>query len=401
MDYTDIQVFLGLDVGKTSHWATAVDSAGEVLWSKALPNDQSKIQAIYDKLASYGTILVVVDQPATIGALAVATAQAAQISVAYLPGLAMRRIADLYPGNAKTDTRDAFIIAQAARTMPHTLRQLQISDEDEAALQMLTGFDQDLAAMTNQTINRIRGLYLHIHPALERFLGSHLDHRAMLEVIKTWPTPTQLRKVGRARIDAKLAKHGARRHRVWAQELLEALAEQTVVVAGTEAAGLVLPHLAAQLAEYHVSRADIADRIETIALRHPMYPLLTSLPGVAVRTAAVIMAELAGRSFTSAAALASYAGLVPVTRQSGTSIKSDTVSRSGNKRLKRALFLSAFASLRSDPVSRVYYDRKRDQGKRHNQAIIALAHRRISVIFAMLRDGTFYQPQSTNQPLTT
>src|SRR5699024_524030 len=262
------------------------------------------------------------DQPPTIGALAVATAQAAQISVAYLPGLAMRRIADLCPGNAKTDTRDAFISAQAARTMPHTLRQLQISDEEEAALQMLTGFDQDLAAMTNQIINRIRGLYLHIHPALERFLGSHLDHRAMLEVIKTWPTPTQLRKAGRARVDAKLAKHGARRHRVWSQELLEALAEQTVVVAGTEAAGLVLPHLAAQLAEYHVCRADIADRIETIALRHPMHPLLTSLPG---------------RSFTSAAALASYAGLVPVTRQPGTSIKSDTVSR-------------------------VYYDRKRDQG---------------------------------------
>lgn len=130
----------------------------------------------------------------------------------------------------------------------------------------------------------------------------------MLEVIKTWPTPTQLRKAGRARIDAKLAKHGAHRHRVWSQELLEALAEQTGVVAGTEAAGLVPPHLAAQLAEYHVSRADIADRIRTIALRHPMHPLLTSLPG---------------RSFTSAAALASYAGLVPVTRQPGTSIKSE------------------------------------------------------------------------------
>lgn len=174
IDYTDIQVFLRLDVGKTSHWATAVDSAGEVLWSKALPKDQPNIQAICGKLASYRTLLVVVDQPPTIGALAVATAQAAQISVAYLPGLATQRIADLCPGNAKTDTRDAFISAQAARTMPHTLRQLQISDEEEAALQMLTGFDQDLPARTNQTINRIRGLYLHIHPALERFLGSHL-----------------------------------------------------------------------------------------------------------------------------------------------------------------------------------------------------------------------------------
>lgn len=62
----------------------------------------------------------------------------------------------------------------------------------------------------------------------------------------------------------------------------------------------------------------------------------------------------------------------------------------GNKRLKRALFLSAFASIRFDPTSRAYYDRKRAQGKRHNQALISLAHRRLTVIFAMLRDGTLY-----------
>ena len=66
----------------------------------------------------------------------------------------------------------------------------------------------------------------------------------------------------------------------------------------------------------------------------------------------MIIAELAAKDFNSAAHLASYAGLIPRTRQSGTSIKSETVSHTGNKRLKRALFLSAFASLHSDPVSR-------------------------------------------------
>ena len=68
------------------------------------------------------------DQPATIGALAVAVAQPMGIEVAYLPGLAMRRVADLYPGNAKTDQRDAFIIARAARSIPHTLRTLRALD---------------------------------------------------------------------------------------------------------------------------------------------------------------------------------------------------------------------------------------------------------------------------------
>ena len=114
---------------------------------------------------------MVVDQPATIGALAVAVAQDMGITVGYLPGLSMRRIADLTPGSARTDAKDAAVIAQAARTMPHTLRAISTSDEEAAALSMLTGFDLDLARQVNQTANRIRGLYTQIHPALEAVLG--------------------------------------------------------------------------------------------------------------------------------------------------------------------------------------------------------------------------------------
>ena len=117
-------------------------------------------------------MLVVVDQPATIGALAVAVAQDMGITVGYLPGLSMRRIADLTPGSAKTDAKDAAVIAGAARTMPHTLRAINASDEDAAALSMLTGFDLDLARQVNQTKGRIRGQsFTQIHPTLERVLG--------------------------------------------------------------------------------------------------------------------------------------------------------------------------------------------------------------------------------------
>lgn len=57
------------------------------------------------------------------------------------------------------------------------------------------------------------------------------------------------------------------------------------------------------------------------------------------------------------------------------------------------LFLSAFASINASPASRAYYDRKRAQGKRRNQAIIALARRGTDVLYAMLRDGAFhYEP---------
>jgi hypothetical protein len=112
-------VFLGLDVGKCEHHATGLSPDGRRPHDGPLPNTEARLRTVFGTLARHGELLVVVDQPASIGALPVAVARACGHQVAYLPGLAMRRIADLHPGNAKTDARDAYVIADAARTLPH------------------------------------------------------------------------------------------------------------------------------------------------------------------------------------------------------------------------------------------------------------------------------------------
>ncbi|MEU9198211.1 IS110 family transposase, partial [Streptomyces hundungensis] len=173
----DVGVFLGLDVGKSTHHGHGLTPAGKKVLDKPLPNSEPKLRAVFDKLAAkFGTVLVIVDQPASIGALPLTVARDAGCKVACLPGLAMRRIADLYPGEAKTDAKDAAVIADAARTMPHTLRSLELTDEITAELTVLVGFDQDLAAEATRTSNRIRGLLTQFHPSLERVLGPRLDH---------------------------------------------------------------------------------------------------------------------------------------------------------------------------------------------------------------------------------
>lgn len=55
-------------------------------------------------------------------------------------------------------------------------------------------------------------------------------------------------------------------------------------------------------------------------------------------------------------------------------------------------YLSAQLSIRSSHESKTYYDRKRREGKRHTQAVLALARRRANVLWAMLRNNTVYQP---------
>jgi transposase len=393
-NYDQVDVFVGLDVGKGEHHAVALDRAGKKLYDRALPNDERKLRAVLNDLQKNGAVLLIVDQPATIGALPVAVAQAAGALVGYLPGLAMRRIADLHPGEAKTDARDAAIIAETARTMPHTLRSIQVTDEQVAELSMLCGFDDDLAAQITQVGNRVRGLLTQIHPALERAIGPRLDHPAILELLQRYPSPAAMRAAGEKRVAARMLKHAPRKGRDWAHEIIAALGEQTVVVTGTNAAAMVVPRLAAQLATLRKQRDDVAAEVEKMVDAHPFQPVLTSMPGVGVRTAARLLTEVAGKHFPTAGHLAAYAGLAPVTRRSGSSIRGEYSSRRGNKILKNAMFLSAFAALR-DPESRAYYDRKISQGKRHNQALLALARRRSDVLYAMLRDGSLYQPSPT------
>lgn len=390
-------VFCGIDVGKSEHHAVGLTADGKRLLDKALPNDETKLRAVFDELAGYGPVLIVVDQPNTIGALPVTVARDCGHQVAYLPGLSMRRVADLYPGQAKTDARDAFIIADTARTMPHTLRRVDTGDDTLAELGVLVGFDDDLAGEATRISNRIRGLLTSIHPALERVLGPRVTHPAVLEILSRHGGPKGLRAAGRRKLSSIATKHAPRMGTRLIDEIFTALDAQQVTVPGTAAAETVLPKLADSLKETLQQRSSIAAEIERMLDDHPLSPVLTSMPGIGVRTAARILLEVGdGSAFASAAHLAAYAGIAPVTHRSGTSIRGEHPTRSGNRKLKRALFLSAFAALH-DPTSRAYYDRKRSEGKKHNAALICLARRRCDVLYAMLRDRKPYRPPHTQQ----
>jgi hypothetical protein len=103
-DTSDIDVYLGRDIGEGEHHATALTPAGKKAFDKRLPNTEPKLREVFAKLqAKHGTVLVVVDQVASVGALPLAVARDLGCEVAYPPGLTMWRIADLYPGEAKTD----------------------------------------------------------------------------------------------------------------------------------------------------------------------------------------------------------------------------------------------------------------------------------------------------------
>ncbi len=113
--------------GKSGHHGRGLTLTVKKVFDKQLPSTEPELGDVFTKLKTkFGTVLVIVDQPPSIGALPLTVARDAGCKVAYLLGLAMWRIADLYPGEAKTDMKDAAVIADAARTMPRSLRSLEV-----------------------------------------------------------------------------------------------------------------------------------------------------------------------------------------------------------------------------------------------------------------------------------
>ncbi len=388
----EVDVWIGLDVGKEDHFADVLDDNGDSLFARSVANDEGDLIAVIERASEHGTPGLVIDQPGSIAQLAIAVANRREVPVAYVPGLVMRRAADLYPGESKTDRRDAFVIADTGRTRRRSVHWLDAgNDELLDQLRVLNGFDIDLAADLTRLTNRLRDSLVSVSPALERAVGSRLHQAGVRDLLAKFPTPTALRAAGRARITTAVKKRSPRAATKVVDAVTAALDAQSVTMPAEAAVGRVIAELATELDRIHTRRDALAAEIEEVFLAHPFGQVLVTLPGIGPRTGARILAEIGdGTRFANGSKLASYAGLAPVTRQSGTSIRGESQSRRGNHRLKNAMFLAAFVAAQHDAAAKAYYQRKRAEGKKHNAAVICLARKRCDIILAMLKTASPY-----------
>jgi transposase len=216
---------------------------------------------------------------------------------------------------------------------------------------VLAGYDADLAAEATRLTNRPHDALLHVHPALER-LGKHFRRRGVLELLAAAGTPALLGALGEDGLRQAMMTRSPWTALALPRQILAALDEQTVIVPATEQYGRVISGVAAQLLAVLDQRVTVAGELDALLADHPLAEVLTSMPGVGARTAVALRLTLGdGSTFATAGHLAAYAGLAPVTRQSRRSIRRESQPRRGNRALKSALCLSAFASLK-DPTSR-------------------------------------------------
>ena len=387
------KAWAGVDAGKEFHWAHLLDTSGRELLSCRVENDEADISRIIDEALSLAEEVVwAVDQPGGSATLLLALLWERDQKVLYVPGLTVDRARDAYRGESKTDARDARLIADQAR-MRSDLGELKLGEQELAELQLLLARRRDLITDKSRTITRLREALVSLFPALERALD--LNSKGPLTLLTRYQTPDQLRRAGHKRLATYLRNRGVKGSDKVANKALEAAKAQSVTLPAQDVAASIVAELAKDVLGLKERVESIDEEIGQRFFARPEARILTSLPGMGpILGAEFLVAAGDIRAFESAERLAAYSGLVPAARDSGKRVGNRRRMRGGNKTLKRVFYQSAFSSLRSAPESRAFYDRKRAEGKGHTQALIALARRRVNVLWAMLRDGTVFESRS-------
>jgi transposase len=384
------KAWVGVDVGKTHHWVCVLDTDGKKMLSMKIANDQTEISAVITRVSELARqIIWAIDIVGAPSALLLALLCQAGQSVRYASGRVVATMSTAYTGEGKTDAKDAYIIAETARLR----RDLTIIDHSTDLIRnlgLLTAHRADLVADRVRMINRLRDVMTSVFPALEREFD-YSSSKGALVLLTGYASPERLRHVGVTRLAGWLRARRVRGYADLAARAVSAARSQQIVLCGQDIAASIIAELATNVLALDQRVKDLDTQIAATFDQHPQAEIIQSMPGFGpILGATLLVAAGDLRAFPSAGHLAAAAGLVPVPNDSGRRTGNLHKPHRYSRPLRHVFYLSAQTSMMREGPNRDYYLKKRDHGRTHTQAVIALARRRIDVLWALLRDERTY-----------
>ena len=408
--------FVGIDWGSEAHQVCVLNAQGEPLGQRQVSHTAAALEELFgwlEKLTEgvLASLAVAIEVPR--GPL-VETLLERGLTVFSLNPKQLDRFRDRYfPAGAKDDRRDAFVLASSLRTDRACFRRVRRDDPRIVRLRDLSRLEAELGTNFHRYVCQLREQLYRYYPQLLT-LSPQADEPWIWTLLEAAPDAAKGRRLSEARIGKLLREHRVRRLHA-AEVAAQLRAPGLALVPGTveaasEHALLLVPHLRL-LAQ---QRAALATRMEAVLeelqrageetsdgekQQHRDVTILRSLPGVGRIVAATMLAEASGalaeRDYH---ALRAYAGVAPLTRQSGKQ-SSVRMRRSCNARMRNAAYHWARVSMQHDAVSHEHYRRLRARGHSHGRALRGVADRLLAVLCAMLRSGTLFDASLRHRAL--
>lgn len=392
VSFSELTHFAGFDWARTAkHQIVVVDRAGRIVLQRQIEQTAEGWAALREALGPIGKLAVAIE---TNNGPAVERLLEMNLAVYPMNPKAAQRYRDRKaPSGVKDDLLDAWSFADALRTDGAAWRPLRPDDEPTRELRMLCRDEIALIEQRTALVNQLRcALYEYYPAALEAFDDWTVLHA--WEFLVQFPTPAALVSAGKRKWQKFL--HAQRLYRAdTAERRMEIFARAdrfaSTSSAVTAAKSLLALSLARTLRTLQQQIQEYRQRIEQRFGDHPDHDLFDSLPGAGAKLAPRLLGELGSNRqvFDSPDALRCYAGTAPVTKQSGRS-RLVFVRWMCNKVLRATVHLWADESRHDCVWAQLYYQKKREQGQSHAQALRCLGQRWLKILWKMWQDHQPY-----------
>ena len=367
-------IYVGIDIAKLNHFASAIDSDGVVLIEPfEFLNDNDGFYILLSKLSSFekNSIIIGLESTAHYGNNLVSFLVTKGFNVCVINPIQTAALRKNNIRKTKTDKVDALLIAKAVALMDDP--------------RFVTLYDVALMQLKNLGRFQLTSYLDQVFPELQYFFKSGIHQKAVYAILKEAPSATLIASMHLTHLKNLLVSNS---HGHFKKEMaleLRVLAQKSVGKSD-RALSLQITQSIAQI-ELLDSQIDMVES-EIKDIVSSLDSVIMTIPGIGPINGGMILGEIGDiNRFSKPRKLLAFAGLDPSVYQSGNfSAKKTRMSKRGSSALRYALMNAAHNVVKYNRTFREYYDSKRAEGRGHYNALGHCAGKLVRVIYKMLKD---------------
>ena len=380
-------IYVGIDIAKNTHWASAMDSDGEILLEPfSFQNNNEGFQKFISKLSSFDKqkMLIGLESTAHYGENIISYLFNLDYKIGIINPIQTSNLRKSNIRKTKNDKVDTFIIIKSLTLNNYNL--VTTRDINNIKLKGLSRSRHNLIVMRSRSKIQLASFIDQLFPELNKFFKGNLHLNVSYQLLKEYSSPKDISSLHLTKLSNILHDNSHGRYNKQDAIRLRELAKNSV--------GIDNPTLSLQIKqaifqiELYTKQIEEVEKLSKQILDEMESKLLT-IPGMSYNQATVIHGFIGDISrFNKSCQLLAYAGLDPSVYQSGNfEARSTRMSKRGNSLLRYNLVYAAHNLVLHNKTFKEYYDLKRSQGKTHYCALGHCAHKLVRIIFKMLKSN--------------
>lgn len=383
-------IYVGIDIAKLNHFASAISSDGEVLIEPfKFTNDNDGFLLLLSKLSSFdkSSLIIGLESTAHYGNNLLAFLVPKGFQVCLINPIQTSTMRKNNIRKTKTDKVDTFIICKTLMMQPH--RFVTLYDIGLLQLKNLGRFRQKTVKQRTRLKIQLTSYVDQVFPELQYFFKSGIHHKGCYALLKEAPSPEAVASMHLTHLThlLKSASHGHFKRETAVE--LRVLAQKSVGNSD-KSLSIQVTHsieqielLDRQLEQIESEMTDIVRSLDSVIM---------TIPGIGYVNGGMILGEIGDISrFTSPSKLLAFAGLDPSVYQSGNfEAKHTRMSKRGSRALRYALINAAHNVVKNNKTFQDYYYQKMSEGRSHYNALGHCAGKLVRIIYKMLTDNVAF-----------